>query len=456
VKPEVIQICNAVRDAGGRAMLVGGWVRDRLRGVDSKDYDIEVFGVTPSRLRNLLEAIATVNTVGESFAVYKLAVEEMPDSNAASTQNQPRARFEIDVSIPRRESRSGKGHRGFAITGDPSMTFEEAARRRDFTINAILYDPLTDETIDPFGGVADLQKGILRAVAADTFVEDSLRVLRGVQFAARFEMTIDEQTAALCRSIDLSDLPRERVWGEIEKLLTMAWRPSLGLRAAIELGVLKKLFPPLHSLGDKPGALDAICGALDVAAELCADLPKPKRIAVMLAVLCHQLSLAGAAGILDRLGVETLGGYHVREVTLALLSVREKPRAFHSENASDGSVRRLSRKVELDLLYRVAVACRKGVEPDSPLIAEEWFIKKARDLRVDHESPAQLLFGRHLLEAGFEPGPLMGEVLRQVYELQLDGEVTTLEEAIASALRLSAGLTQTGPKLTGEAPENNC
>src|ERR1041384_7060547 len=208
MKPEVLRLCLAVSEAGGRAMLVGGTVRDRLLGKESKDFDVEVYGLEPGRLREVLERIARVNAVGEHFSVYKLVFF------SSRTEGAQQERFEIDVSLPRRESKSGSGHRGFVIEGDPSMTFEEAARRRDFTINAILYDPLADQFVDPYEGIRDLREKRLRAVAAETVVEDSLRVLRAVQFAARFEMTIDAATVALCRTIDLTDLPHERIWGE--------------------------------------------------------------------------------------------------------------------------------------------------------------------------------------------------------------------------------------------------
>src|SRR3989454_7399998 len=236
---DLLRLCEAVREAGGRAMLVGGSVRDQLLGIESKDFDIEVYGLDPQRLRTVLEQLAPVNTVGEHFSVYKLvfyrpAPPQTDDSEQSLSDHTQQQRFEIDVSLPRRESKSGHGHRGFVIEGDPAMSFEEAARRRDFTINAILYDPLTGEIIDPFGGGEDLKQRILRAVAADTFVEDSLRVLRAVQLAARFEMTIDRQTIDLCRTIELSDLPRERIWGEIEKLLTLSQHPSIGLDVARE------------------------------------------------------------------------------------------------------------------------------------------------------------------------------------------------------------------------------
>src|ERR1044071_8031129 len=142
---EVVKLCEAVRDAGGRAVLVGGSVRDQLSGVESKDFDVEVYGLEPERLRSVLEQIGRVNTVGEHFSVYKLVFQRHAIEHSSDSQTPAEGaaeRFEIDVSLPRRESKSGSGHRGFVIEGDPKMTFEEAARRRDFTINSILCDPL--------------------------------------------------------------------------------------------------------------------------------------------------------------------------------------------------------------------------------------------------------------------------------------------------------------------------
>jgi tRNA nucleotidyltransferase (CCA-adding enzyme) len=193
--PRVLEISRAVRAAGGRAYLVGGLVRDRLLGAngEARDYDLEVFGLDGAALRQLLTRFGRVNAVGEAFTVYKIG--------------------DIDVSIPRRDSKTGSGHKGFTVTGDPAMSVEEAARRRDFTINAILCDPLTGEVLDPYGGLEDMKAKRLRAVDPTTFVEDSLRVLRGMQFAARFEFEIDAATVALCRSIPLDDLPSERIWG---------------------------------------------------------------------------------------------------------------------------------------------------------------------------------------------------------------------------------------------------
>src|SRR5207253_5933444 len=179
VPNKISQLCEAVRDAGGRALLVGGCVRDALMGRQPKDWDLEVYGVEPARLREILDRFGTVNVVGEAFTVYKLGPH-------------------LDVSLPRRERKTGRGHRAFFIEGDPSMSIEEATSRRDFTINAILQDPLTFEIIDPFHGREDLKRKLLRAVSPKTFGEDSLRVLRAAQFAARFECGIEADTVELC------------------------------------------------------------------------------------------------------------------------------------------------------------------------------------------------------------------------------------------------------------------
>src|SRR4026207_370312 len=162
----VMQLCQAIRSSGGRALLVGGWVRHQLRGAvaNNVNYDLEVYGLEPESLRALLAEHGSVNTVGEAFTVYKLKLARPGDDT-------------IDVSLPRRESKVGRGHRAFVIEGDPGMSFEEATRRRDFTINAIMYDPLTEEYIDPHGGREDIERGLIRAVDPQTFIDDSLRVL---------------------------------------------------------------------------------------------------------------------------------------------------------------------------------------------------------------------------------------------------------------------------------------
>lgn len=456
IPERILDIARKVREAGGRALLVGGCVRDQLMGSQPKDWDVEVYGVEPASLRALLESFGQVNAVGEAFTVYKLSSD-------------------LDVSIPRRERKSGRGHRGYLIEGDPSMTIEEATRRRDFTVNAILQDPLTGEVVDPFRGRSDLEARTLRAVDEDTFAEDSLRVLRAAQFAARFEFDIDPKTADLCRSIDLTDLPRERIWGEIEKLLLRSRRPSIGLKWLYDLNVVDQLFPELKALVGVPqepewhpeGDVDFhTMLTIDRARELIDDLPYAKQVTVMLAALCHDFGKPATtefsdgrmrsrgheeAGVeptetfLDRLNVHTLDGYDVREQVIALVRDHLKPGELYKkrDEIGDGAFRRLARKCELDLLYRVALA--DSISRNGPWLpkekwftgeSQEWFIAKAKELQVDRSAPAPLLMGRHLLEMGLEPSPRIGEITRAVYEMQLDGRVATVEEAIEVARKL--------------------
>ena len=452
-------VAAAVRERGGRALVVGGWVRDQLRGRPSKDIDLEVFGVPQQELPPLLARFGRVEAVGQSFAVYKLAT-------GAGT---------LDVALPRRDSKTGRGHKGFEVQGDPAMSFADAARRRDFTINAISFDPLTGDYIDPFDGCGDLEKRLLRAVDSATFAEDSLRVLRAVQFAARFEFTVDDETAALCRTIALDDLPAQRVWGEVEKLLVQAERPSIGFALALDLGVIDRVLPEMSTLlgceqepdwhpeGD---VWTHTLMVIDRARALNRDLPRPQLIAVMLAAVCHDLGKPATtafidgkirspnheeAGVeptirlLDRLNVHTIDGYDVRWHVIGLVAQHLKPGMFYKAAVvTDGAFRRLAQKVDMELLARLARADCLGRTGQFDCSAMDWFIERARALGVEHQPPKPLLMGRHLLQLGLTPGPRVGEVLRQVYEKQLDGVITTVDDAIEEARRV-LDLTRAAP-----------
>ncbi|HEU5131124.1 MAG TPA: hypothetical protein VFT26_03435, partial [Pyrinomonadaceae bacterium] len=284
-----MSLAQAIHEAGGRALLVGGCVRDALMGVQPKDWDLEVYNLDPARLREILDQFGPVNIVGEAFTVYKLG-------------------HHLDVSIPRRERKAGRGHKAFVIEGDPAMSIAEATRRRDFTINAILQDPLSGELIDPFDGQRDIDRHILRAVSKDTFAEDSLRVLRAAQFASRFEFDIDPETVELCRSIDLSDLPAERIWGEMEKLLLRSSRPSVGLDWLRRLGAIEKLFPEIQSLIGVPqdpewhpegDVFVHTQLVIDQARGFIEDLSYPRQVTVMLAALAHDFGKPATTEFLE-------------------------------------------------------------------------------------------------------------------------------------------------------------
>ncbi|HET6863367.1 MAG TPA: HD domain-containing protein [Pyrinomonadaceae bacterium] len=456
IPEKVIALASAIRDCGGRALLVGGCVRDQLMDLKPFDWDLEIYGVEPANVRTVLDQFGPVNVVGESFTVYKLG-------------------HDLDVSLPRRERKVGRGHKAFVVEGDPWMSVADATRRRDFTINAVLMDPLTKEIIDPFYGSRDIENRVLRAVAIDTFPEDSLRVLRAAQFASRFQFNVEPQTVELCRSIELDDLPSERIWGEIEKLLLLSSMPSIGLKWLRELNVIEKLFPEINRLigvtqdpvwhpeGD---VFEHTLLVVDVARQLIDGLSYAKKVTVMLAALAHDFgkpattkfqdghwrSLGHAeAGVgaterfLDRLNINTLENYNVRHQVIALVKDHLKPGEFFKkrDEVGEGAFRRLARRCEPELLYRVAKADSLGRNADwvprekwFDSKAQEWFIERARELQVDLGPPEPILLGRHLLEMGLKPGVRIGEITSAIYEMQLDGRVRSIEEAKSAARTL--------------------
>jgi len=329
IPPGLQRLLEAVREAGGRPFLVGGAVRDALLGLPIGDYDVEVFALPAARLREVLAAVGSVNAVGEAFTVFKVTgITGVPGG--------------VDVALPRKDSKTGPGHRGIAVAGDPALSVAESARRRDFTVNALLFDPFRQELLDPYGGRRDLEARLLRTVDPQTFADDPLRALRAVQLAARFELAVEPATARLCASMPLVELPPERIFGEIEKLLLKARRPSLGLRLLKEWGLLDVVCPELAPLSDTPqdpqwhpegDVWTHTLMAMDEAARLISDLDRPRALAVMLATLCHDLGkpattcfeegrirsrgheeagFAPTTQVLDRWNVHTLLGYDVR------------------------------------------------------------------------------------------------------------------------------------------------
>jgi tRNA nucleotidyltransferase (CCA-adding enzyme) len=455
--PGLVAVFRALEDAGGRPYVVGGAVRDALLGIPIVDFDVEVYHLPPDKLEAALSDFR-VDLVGQSFAVYKVSgLEGMVGA--------------VDVSLPRRDSKVGAGHRGIAASGDPDLSVAEAARRRDFTLNAMLLDPGTGEILDPHGGRRHLEERRLVAVDEATFGEDPLRGLRGVQLAARFELGVDPATAALCAAMPLGELAAERVFGEIEKLLLKARRPSLGFSLMRDWGMLGIVAPELVPLQGTPQEPDwhpegdvwvHTLQAVDVAASLLEGLDRPRALAVMLGTLCHDLGkpsttrfeegrvrsrghdeagLSPTTALLDRWSVHTLQGYDVRSQVLALVLHHLKPHQLYQgrEHVSDGAIRRLAGKCEPLLLHRVACAdCLGRLPGQFSTEPMDWFLERARQLDVTERPPAPLLLGRHVLELGVPPGPEVGRILRAVYERQLDGEVKTPEEARGEARRLLA------------------
>ncbi|MBM4389534.1 MAG: CCA tRNA nucleotidyltransferase [Deltaproteobacteria bacterium] len=389
--PLVRALCHAARRGGGRALLVGGGVRDALRGEPTHDLDVEVHGIGVDELRAMLDRLGRVNEVGRSFGVFKLRQGDC----------------EVDVSLPRRDSKSGPGHRGIQVTADPDLGIVEAARRRDLTINAIAYDPLHDELEDPFAGARDVELGVLRAVDESTFVEDPLRALRVVQFAARFGYALHPSLEALCRAMPLAELPPERVLGEVEKLLLMGRPPSRGWAVARATGAWRKVVPAWDT--EVPTELDRVA-AYDVQ-------PPARRFALLLAA-----ASAGEAGLLaalDQLNIFRWRGTDVRKLAVALARGRAAWQAARDDGALDTRARRIAEDVELELLSLLV---------DAPALREA-----AARLGILRAPLPQLLGGRDAAMLGVAPGRAVGEFLAGVREAQLTGEFTTRDDALAWA-----------------------
>jgi tRNA nucleotidyltransferase (CCA-adding enzyme) len=434
----VMDIARAVDLAGGRAHIVGGAVRDALLGLPSAEVDVEVFGIEPARLTKLVDRIAPVSLVGASFGVLKL--------------HGPR----IDVSIPRRERKVGQGHRGFQIDADPTLSPEAAAARRDFTINAIAWNPLTLELVDPYRGRDDLEQGILRHTSHQ-FAEDPLRVLRGMQFVARFSLTAASETVALCRTIDPEGLPPERMFDEWSKLIRLGVSISSGLAFLADTGWLR-YFPELEALvgcqqdpewhpeGDVWVHTGHVMDCF--AAERLGD--DWEDLVVGFASLCHDLGKPATTVWKDGrwrspghedAGLEPTRSFLARltnqqrlvEEVVPLVADHLKPDQLYQAGASPSAVRRLARRVgRLDRLIRVASADRRGRPPavvdDFP--AARWLEETAIALDVRDKPPTPLVMGRHLIGMGLEPGPTFKPLLDACYEAQLDGRFDTVEEGL--------------------------
>jgi tRNA nucleotidyltransferase (CCA-adding enzyme) len=431
IDPELIRIGRAVGEAGGRAVIVGGFVRDRLMNRPSKDLDVEVFGLSLESLENVLGRFGAVLAVGRSFGVLRIKGRS------------------IDFSLPRRDSKVAPGHKGFEITFDASLGFEEASRRRDLTINSMGLDLATGEILDPHGGQSDLASKTLRATDARYFREDPLRGLRVAQFAARFRMSPDRELVELCRKLDLSELPAERILEEFRKLLVQGEKPSLGLEFLRETGLLR-FFPELDALvGLVQDPVWHPEGSVWIHTLMVVDEAAGLRDgrdadeALMFAALCHDMGKQATTVIEERVrslshdteGVKLAENFLVRlRVPLdlmravgALVQHHLAPTLLVAGGAKPAAYRRLSRKlaaegVRMETLARLARADHLGRgthDAESRTYPEgDRFMAIAGELEVQAHAPRDAVMGRHLIALGLEPGPLFGEILRRCREVQ--------------------------------------
>lgn len=407
----LLTIADEIRAAGGRAYLVGGWVRDALLGGNCRDYDIEVYDMEQDSLIAILSKFGRTNLVGKAFGVIHLAMKGLS----------------LDFSFPRTESKVGYGHRGFVVHTDAKLSFKEAALRRDFTINAMGME-LPDLTLcDPYNGVEDLKAGILRHVGP-AFAEDSLRILRGVQFSSRFRLSLAPETVELCRTLSLDDLSIERLFEEFKKWLLKPGKLSLGLKAFLDIK-LDEYFPEVRPLGS-PAGWDALGSLLD---DLSAfdGFSDEERMVVMFAALlagnavapgcsagtCEEVVLRFIARITNEIKL-------VRGVPLLLKYAFAVKTSVNQSVPCDSEIRRLSVALNgLRLLVPFITCNPLDDEADRRNFAEA-LKQRATELGVYEKAPMAYLTGKMLMDLGVKPGKQMGELIKKSFELQLDGEIT--------------------------------
>ena len=437
----VREVAEKVEAAGGKTYYVGGFVRDRIRSRisgntegqnESKDVDIEVHGITPDRLKEILSSVGEALSFGQSFGIYSLKGHD------------------VDIAMPRREraavTDAPRGHRDFEIEIDPFIGTYEAARRRDFTINALMEDVLTGEIIDHFGGLKDLGENlVIRHIDPDTFVEDPLRVLRAAQFAARFGFDIAPETAELCRSIDLSMLSRERVEEEMKKALLLAERPSVffeSLREMDQLGIwfpeLEQLIgieqdPVFHPEGD---VWQHTMEVLDRAALHRAEVSDP--YSFMLLALTHDLGkIVATEFVKGRIhayeheikGMPLVESFvrrivaenSVIDYVLEMVPLHMRPNVAAYSKPSVKSTNRMfdASKAPADLIY-FAMADKPVFSGTDEFSGDSDFLFERLE-QYNKTMAKPHVMGRDLIEAGLEPGVEFSELLRFAHKLRLAG-----------------------------------
>ncbi len=445
VPPQLEKILSDTAELN-RVFLVGGCVRDALMGHTCKDFDIEVFGLSYEQLVNALSRWGKTDLVGRSFGVVKLL-------GAGNT---------FDFTISRRDSKVAPGHKGFQVELDSTLTPKEAASRRDFTINSLMYDPRANQLLDFFGGVADLEKKILRHTSP-AFTEDPLRVLRGMQFVSRFNLEPAPETLELCRSIKASyhELAIERVREEWFKWAAKSIAPSRGLKFLVESEWIEN-FPEIHSLLGVPQEPEwhpegdvfvHTCHCCDAMAKLpewqTADIES--RIVYLLSILAHDFgkpqtthrALKDGEMRIVSPGHESAGG-PLAETFLerinAPLAIRERViplvvnHLAHFQTVTDRTLRRLAKRLEPENIHGLCIvmtADSMGRPPRPALVPEnvKTLLARAQELEIQSSAPKPILLGRHLLELGFAPGKEIGEILHDCFDAQLDGKFFNLAQA---------------------------
>ena len=444
IKPNIPKILEEILDhlqkIGAKPILVGGCVRDSLLQIPCKDYDIEIFGIDSIELiEKSLKKFGNVKLVGKSFGVLTLKIDE----------------YDFDFALARTEKKIGLGHGDFEVTTNSKLSYKEAALRRDFTINSIGYDFLKKEFLDPFDGIKDLKNKLLKHIDDNTFIEDALRVYRVIQFASRFDFTIDEKTKELCKKMVLNDdlkyLAKERIFEEFKKLFLKSKKPSIGFELLKELGVLK-YFPELQALincqQDKEYHPEGdvwihTLMTLDEMAKIIKEenITDEYRILYLFyAELCHDLGKPFCTEEIkgritshkhESLGIEPTKTFLARltnekkfvDLILPLVKNHLAPFQLYLADSSLKAVKRLSLKVNIEDLCIVCLADCLGrdiKDKEKCPKATKWLLNQAKELSIENSAIKQLVQGRDLINLGMKPSKEFKEILDFALDLQID------------------------------------
>jgi len=447
--PKIINnISTQLLTKNAKAIIVGGSVRDHFLKLPIKDYDVEVYGLDSlDELENILARYGSVNLVGKSFGVLKFTYDGE----------------EYDFSFPRTEEKIGVGHRGFDVSCDGMLSFEEASLRRDFTINAMGYDVEEQKFLDPYGGMDDIEKRILRHIDDVTFVEDPLRIYRAIQFVARFGYKLADDSFALCQKMVeqgmLDELAKERVYVEFKKLLLKSPKPSIGFELMRDLGIVAKYYPELEAIIDVPQSkVWHPEGDVWIHTMMAVDKMVKYRegeekydLRMMFGVLCHDFGKATHTQIRpDRIsawgheeaGIEPTERFLYRltdehdfiKSILPLIEHHLAPTIYFYNKAKDSTIRKLSTKVNIEELVTIAKADFLGRTTEVATLgvyeAGDWLLAKAEELDVYNEPPEAILQGRDLIEMGLTPSKNFKILLNEAYTAQLEGKIISKNEAI--------------------------
>lgn len=438
-------IFDAIKRAGGKPYIVGGYVRDEIAGYPSKDRDVEVYDLSAEQLIAVLGQFGRVDAVGKRFGVIKLTL--------------PSGGGDYDFSLPRRENKEGQGRRGFIVEVDPTMTPAEAAKRRDYTMNSMLMTP-EGTIIDDYGGRSDIENRILRHTSA-AFAEDATRVLRGFQFAGRFNMVVADETADVCRALrsEYNTIATEMIWTEWYKWAAKSIKPSAGLHFLFRTGWIR-LYPELAALIGLPQEPEwhpegsvyiHTQHTCDAAAEI-ADISgftEKQRVCAVMGALCHDMGKVSTTAVID--GRITSHGHDVAGVEPAESFMRSigapldiietvcELTLYHMRHTAGEHTKRSARRLvaamkyaDVHLLAAIFEADHSG-RPPLPKGLPDSAMRLLDLMYQVVDEVKQIFQGRHLIELGYQPGPAFGPVLKAVYELQLDGEVLTVDQGIYHA-----------------------